>query len=99
MLTLSVKDSNSEVVVVATAIAEKEDAQSYTFLLSKCLESEEFAGYLNSESMTVFTDGHEGSTAALAACMPKAQRRLCVKHLMANSPPIDPVRLRVEIDI
>jgi len=81
---LCTKDSNNHIVHVATALADKENATNYTFLLEETCKNEQMARLLKSDKTTFFIDGHRGSPSAIAKVCPDARTRTCVRHLVTN---------------
>lgn len=83
MFVLTAKDSNNNMVLVATALSSnKECERGYKFLLETALENLEFKAFLSSPDTTIFVDGHKGSTAALKEVLPDTPWRRCVQHLL-----------------
>ena len=91
MLTLSFKDANNNIVHVATAVCEKENAEAYKYLLQNVMRFHELKSVLNSASTTFFTDGHKGSDAALPAVCPFTEDRRCLEHILRNIPAVGDV--------
>ena len=77
ILTLSFKDSNNNVVHVATAVCPKENAEAYRYLLSNSMKFEPMMAVLNNASYTCFSDGHKGSDSVLPSLCPLTEDRRC----------------------
>ncbi|CAN0394236.1 unnamed protein product [Hapterophycus canaliculatus] len=89
---LSVKDDDNKILVVATAISDIENQDSYLYLLSNCMKSPTFADCFNSHLMTIYADGHKGTPGAVARTLPKAHLRRCLHHILKNAPAVGSVR-------
>ena len=70
LITLCIKDDNKKILLIATAIVDKEDEGNYTSFLRNCMRRSAFAATFNIPDMTFFTDGHKGSRPSLVACCP-----------------------------
>lgn len=91
LITLCMKDDNNKILLIAAAIVEKEDESSYTYFLSNCMKSPDFAVTFNCADMTIFIDGHKGSPPALVTCLPQVQVHRCLQHYLKNAPAIGSV--------
>lgn len=91
LITLGIRDDDNKILMVAAAIVDKEDESSYTYFLSNCMKSPDFAAIFNDPSMTVFVDGHKGSPPALRKCTPLMEVYRCLQHYLKNAPAIGPV--------
>ena len=58
ILALSSKNSNKNVVHVASAVCPKENAHAYTYLLRNDMRFKPMKEVLNNTSYTCFSDGH-----------------------------------------
>lgn len=84
MLILSTKDSNNNIVHVATVIADKENEKNYTYLLENCVKNGEMKRFLSSSGTTIYINGHRGSLAATKKILPHTAIRRCVRHIVTN---------------
>ena len=91
MLTLSFKDANNNIVHIATAVCEKENAEAYKHLLQNVMRFHELKSVLNGASTTCFIDGHKGSDAALPAVCPFTGDCRCLEHILTNIPAVGDV--------
>ena len=91
ILVLSFKNSNNNVVHVASAVCPKENADAYTYLLGNAMKFEPMKEVLNNASYTCFCDGHKGSASALPALCPLTEGRRCLQHMLKNNPALGKV--------
>ncbi|CAN0461195.1 unnamed protein product, partial [Ectocarpus sp. 12 AP-2014] len=84
MYVLCVHDSDNKIIQVNTALADKENATNYKFLLQQTCRNEHMRRLLSSGEVTFYIDGHKGSPAALMAVLLQAPWRSCVRHLLTN---------------
>ena len=91
LLTLGIRDDDNKILLVAAAIVDKEDEASYTYFLSNCMKSADFASTFNDPSMTMFIDGHKGSPPAIKKCMSLIEVYRCLQHYLKNAPAIGSV--------
>lgn len=85
MVILSMRDSNDNVLQVATVLASKECESNYQFIIEKACTNADMARVLTSPTTTVFVDEHKGSLAAIKRVIPEACVRRCVKHIITSS--------------
>ena len=80
------KNSNNNVVHVASAVCPKENADAYTHLLRNTMKFEPMKEVLNNAFHTCFSDGHKGSGSALPALCPLTEGRRYLQHVLKNIP-------------
>ena len=88
ILALSFKNSNNNVVHVASAICPKENADANTYLLRNAMKFEPMKEVLNNASYKCFSDGHKGSTSALPAICPLTEGRRCMQYVLKKIPAV-----------
>ena len=91
ILVLSFKNSNNNVIHVASAVCAKENADAYTYLLRNAMKFEPMKEVLNKPSYTCFSDGHKGSASALPALCPLTEGRRCLQNVLKNIPAVEKV--------
>lgn len=80
--TLSFKDADNKVVVVAVRVQAKENDEMYAKLIEKAMEVPALRRILNNEKTTCFTDKHKGSESALRETCPLTEHRRCVERML-----------------
>lgn len=94
LLTLSCKDSENELVQVATAIVQKPDTDGYRYLLRNCKRHPEMREFITSPETTCFA-GNRRAPVALATEAPRVQQRWSLDHILCTMPPTSAVRISV----
>ena len=85
------KNSNNNIVNVATAISPHENIDAYTCLLRNAITFDPSKNVLNNVSYTCFSDGRKGSGSALPALCPLTEDRPCLQHVLKNTPAVGKV--------
>lgn len=80
------KDTNNNLVLLAFAICDKENASNYAFLLSEMKKNSHLKELLQSPLTTIYSDEHKGIKAGIRQEAKDVIHRLCFKHLVANLP-------------
>lgn len=80
--TLSFKDADNKIILVAVRVQAKENGEMYKKLLEKAMEAPALSKILNNEKTTCFTDKHKGSESAVPKVCPLTEHRRCVEHLL-----------------
>lgn len=80
--TLSFKDANNKIILVAVRVQGKENGEMYKKLLEKAMEAPALREILNNNKTTCFTDKHKGSDSAVPQKCPLTEHRRCVEHLL-----------------
>lgn len=83
-IVLAAKDSNNKIIVVATALVDKENEDNYVFFLENCMKNAEFSAFLDSPRTTIYMEGHRGSAAAVMRVIPLASVRRCARHMITG---------------
>lgn len=90
--TISTKNSNNNIVHLATCIIAKETANAYQYLIRNALKNPRVASFLNKRTTTIITDKHRGSDSAVPATLPHAEHLRCAEHMLKNNGTVRPVR-------
>lgn len=80
--TLSFKDANNKIILVAVRVQGKENGEMYKKLLEKAMEAPALREILNNNKTTCFTDKHKGSDSAVPQMCPDTEHRRCVEHVL-----------------
>lgn len=89
--TLSFKDADNKLVLVAVQVQAKENAEMYTKLVEKSMGDPALREILNNAKTTCFTDKHKGSESAMSKSCPLTEHRRCVEHLLKLLGAVGPV--------
>ena len=78
MLVATTKDTSNTLVLVAFAICGKENASNYSFLPTERKKNPHMAALLSSTGTTIYSDEHQGISAALKTHASRCIHRLCL---------------------
>lgn len=90
--TISTKNSNNNVVHLATCIVAKETGDGYRYLIGNALKNPTVAAFLNKPSTTIITDKHKGSDSAIPEMLGASEHLRCGEHFLKNHGTVGPVR-------
>lgn len=92
MGTISTKNSNNNVIHLATCLVAKETGDAYRYLINNALRNPAACAFLNKPTTTIFTDKHRGSDSAIPDTLGEAEHLRCGEHMLKNNGTVGPVR-------